>query len=872
MKNLFQLLLGLLFLSWSLSTVVLAQQASTGHTEKTSFMNPDQECTGTGELIYDDGTFENGYGWNAAVVTQGIITMLFTPDEYPWQFTTMCVALTQNQTNNLTFDIVMYDDDGAGGAPGTVLGEVTGLSATGIPGWPALGWYEFDMSSTAALVDGSCYIGIRWNSVATYPGTYIGADESTTTTMQPGYNWNDNAGTWSTNVSLWAGYRAMGIRTLGEPAIPCPVDPATDPNPADMATDVSVGIGSLSWTNGANTTANEVWFGEVGNMSMVYDGAPITTWSLGTLDYNTDYQWRIRCKNDSCGKNSTWTFTTEQDPNLLTLMMDDFESGLGNWTVNTTGGCPWAIFTDPAITGRYTLPPTAGGGILAADADNCGSSGGGSSGSVTFNNPIDATQYSSVAIEWDNDWQAISTSDFAYVDVSTDGGTTWQNVITFNDIDVRNTHEYYDISSLVAGQSFMLRFVSVQPAWDWWWAVDNVKVTGWGGETAFTENFDAFTAGQQVACQDSTNWTTWSQDPCNATEDAYVSDAYAFSGANSAVIVTNNDLVKPLGGQTTGTWYISMMVYIPTGKAGYFNTLGEFFGTPQAWAMEVYFDAGGAGRLLNGGTVNFTWAENTWQQVLLVVDLDADQAELFFGTTDPLLSVASWQWSQGGTIPLKIDANDFFGATPNDEMYFDNYYFGQTMPPIIPVELTSFSAKANNGNVVLNWATATETNNKGFEVQRSAGNEFVTIGFVNGNGTSTQTHEYSFVDNMVATGQYSYRLRQVDFDGTSAYSKVVEISVVAPMVYSLEQNYPNPFNPTTQINFSLASDSKVTLKIFDILGQEVATLLNGNLLAGPHMINFNATSLTSGVYLYRIDATGADGSNFTAVKKMLLTK
>ena len=186
--------------------------------------------------------------------------------------------------------------------------------------------------------------------------------------------------------------------------------------------------------------------------------------------------------------------------------------------------------------------------------------------------------------------------------------------------------------------------------------------------------------------------------------------------------------------------------------------------------------------------------------------------------------------------------------------------------------MSSFTANVSNGNVVLNWITATETNNKGFEVQRSSGSDYQTIAFIQGNGTSTQQHSYTYSDQNVTDGSYSYRLRQVDFDGSSAYSQVVEVNVTAPKVYSLAQNYPNPFNPTTQINFSLATDSKVTLKVFDILGQEIATLLNGNLLAGPHFVNFDASKLTSGVYLYRMDATGADGSNFTAIKKMLLTK
>ncbi|MCS7054299.1 MAG: T9SS type A sorting domain-containing protein [Ignavibacterium sp.] len=190
----------------------------------------------------------------------------------------------------------------------------------------------------------------------------------------------------------------------------------------------------------------------------------------------------------------------------------------------------------------------------------------------------------------------------------------------------------------------------------------------------------------------------------------------------------------------------------------------------------------------------------------------------------------------------------------------------------IPVELTSFTAAANGNNVVLNWATATEKNNEGFEIQRNNGNGFVTIGFVKGNGTTTQPQNYSFVDKNVRPGTYSYRLKQIDFGGTSDYSKVVSVEVLNPNEFSLEQNYPNPFNPSTKINFSLAVDSKVSLKVFNVLGQEVTTLLNGNLAAGYHEINFKADGLNSGIYFYKLEATGIDGKSFSSVKKMILNK
>ncbi len=191
---------------------------------------------------------------------------------------------------------------------------------------------------------------------------------------------------------------------------------------------------------------------------------------------------------------------------------------------------------------------------------------------------------------------------------------------------------------------------------------------------------------------------------------------------------------------------------------------------------------------------------------------------------------------------------------------------------VIPVEFTAFNANVSDNNVVLDWVTATETNNSGFEVQRNSGSGYEVLGFVQGNGTSTEKHSYSFVDNSVKSGTYSYRLRQIDFDGTTDFSKVVEVTVGTPSVFGLTQNYPNPFNPSTVINYSLAVDSKVTLKVFDVLGQEVATLLNGNISAGIHNVTFDASKLNSGVYLYKIEANGTDGNSFTSVKKMILTK
>ncbi len=403
-----------------------------------------------------------------------------------------------------------------------------------------------------------------------------------------------------------------------------------------------------------------------------------------------------------------------------------------------------------------------------------------------------------------------------------------------------------------------------------------------GGGNTFFENWDDFIAGQQAACQDpwptGGNWTTWSNDPCNATEDPLISSNYSFSPSNSVVIVQNNDFIKPLDDKTTGKWFISMLYYIPTGKSGYFNTLNQW--TPPStfvWGMDCYFDVGGTGRVdtTGGGgatfIVPFTWAQNAWNQVVVIVDLDATppKAEFWIGT-DPsnFHMVTSWGWTQNGTKPTQLAANDFFGAAATDEMYMDNYSFGDVMPPIIPVELTSFIANAINGNVELKWQTATEVNNQGFEIERrTETSEFRTIGFVEGNGTTTEPRSYSYLDKTVEQGVTYYRLKQIDFDGTYAYSDVVEVNATGPLSFDLSQNYPNPFNPSTIIKYSIPESGNVKLSVYNLVGEEVAVLVNGFSQVGTFDVTFNASNLPSGVYLYKLQS-----ANSIQTRKMMLLK
>jgi len=230
----------------------------------------------------------------------------------------------------------------------------------------------------------------------------------------------------------------------------------------------------------------------------------------------------------------------------------------------------------------------------------------------------------------------------------------------------------------------------------------------------------------------------------------------------------------------------------------------------------------------------------------------------------------------------RIEARDMAGnllphpATDTDGLWGDvntvNPTGGATalrLPPELvplPVELTSFTASTNGNTVTLSWTTATELNNRGFEVERKTSTEWKNIGFIEGNGTTTGQKAYSFRDEIVTGGKIEYRLKQIDFDGSFSYSNTVEVEL-NPTVFALEQNFPNPFNPSTVVRFALPTAGNVTLNVYNTLGEKVAELVNGLMPAGNHTVQFDASYLNSGLYIYEIKA-----GSFTASRKMLLIK
>ncbi len=184
------------------------------------------------------------------------------------------------------------------------------------------------------------------------------------------------------------------------------------------------------------------------------------------------------------------------------------------------------------------------------------------------------------------------------------------------------------------------------------------------------------------------------------------------------------------------------------------------------------------------------------------------------------------------------------------------------------MELVSFSGTRGGSNVKLEWSTATEINNFGYVIEKSNGKEaWHSLGFIKGNGTSTSRKVYSFTDNTPRNGINYYQLKQTDVNGTFNYSNIIEVNFNGIIKFNLLQNFPNPFNPSTVIRFEIPTASHVNIKVYNIIGKEVAELLNDKLEGGNHEIVFNANNLPSGLYIYKIAA-----GNFISSKKMMLVK
>ena len=193
----------------------------------------------------------------------------------------------------------------------------------------------------------------------------------------------------------------------------------------------------------------------------------------------------------------------------------------------------------------------------------------------------------------------------------------------------------------------------------------------------------------------------------------------------------------------------------------------------------------------------------------------------------------------------------------------------------LPVEMASFTSNVTNRDVNLFWTTSSEENNSGFEIERStalAGDEWINVGFVPGNGTTTGATDYTFTDRNLNSGKYNFRLKQIDFNGNFQYFSLSnQIEVGIPTQFNLSQNYPNPFNPSTKIGFELPKDGIVNLYVYDNTGKLISTIAKGYRTAGFYTEEFIASNIASGIYYYKLEYS-VNGQNFNKILKMSLIK
>jgi hypothetical protein len=315
----------------------------------------------------------------------------------------------------------------------------------------------------------------------------------------------------------------------------------------------------------------------------------------------------------------------------------------------------------------------------------------------------------------------------------------------------------------------------------------------------------------------------------------------------------------------TGPALMWFVVYQGSTQQGIYNLVNSISHSGQGPGIGWY----------SSGAVDFDFVSGMYYAIYTQWDVTAN-----YWTQNPvpppypipcsfgqLQSGVGWNWA-----PIYGDPPP---TTQNvAETFVDPVAYYQTIvtDDIIPVELLSFTYQVDQNNTVLHWVTATETNNQGFEIEKMIADEFVSIAFIEGNGTTTENHRYTYTDRNLAPGIYTYRLKQVDFNGTHYYYDPLFVEIEAPVDFALNQNYPNPFNPTTKIEYSLSVDSRVSLTVYNLLGEAVVNLVNTNVAAGNQEITFDASGLNSGVYFYKLDAIGSDGTSFSSVKKMMLTK
>jgi photosystem II stability/assembly factor-like uncharacterized protein len=456
---------------------------------------------------------------------------------------------------------------------------------------------------------------------------------------------------------------------------------------------------------------------------------------------------------------------------------------------------------------------------------------------------------------------AIAVGHYGTILKSTDGGITWQD----KSITLASNPAIYDVEMLSASYGLAV---------DW---NGNIHITNDGGDTWNSySGFTFYSLNRLDFVDNNIGYAAGSFGKLGKTTDAGLTWTPLNAGNTESYF--GIDFINSQTGYMCGS---SGLIYKTTDAGNSWTSYNTNF---PYYLRDISFSDSLNGVVVGDFSVIYKTSNggSTWDSVYSVP---------FGATLQSLKRISSnviYACGDSGKVLYSLDRGNSWNKQQSNT---DNFLFGfaqidttlyivgeagtiiKFSNSIIPVELSSFSANVDNENdVTLNWCTATETNNHAFQIERrktqkEKSTDWNKIGLINGYGTTTEPQTYSFVDKNLEAGHYQYRLKQIDFDGTNKYSNIVEVEIGTPIKFSLEQNFPNPFNPTTKISWQSPIEGNQTLKVYDVLGNEVATLVNEYRQAGEYDIDFNASQLASGVYFYKLQV-----SNFISTKKMTLIK
>ena len=550
-----------------------------------------------------------------------------------------------------------------------------------------------------------------------------------------------------------------------------------------------------------------------------------------------------------------------------TLFSDSFESGTTQWVL--TGA--WGLTTSQSVSPTHSLTESPSG-IYPPNLNI----------TATMATGMDLSTYLGAEVSFWAKYDIEQGFDYMYLQVSTNG-TTWITLEAFNAEGVPWTQYTYDLGGFVGNSNVKIRFrffsdggYEVDGMY-----IDDFIVTGstvdlspplivHNGPEFYEGVIGDFTATTNISdisgIQSATlNYTVDGNTPVAVAPTSVVGDVYTFTIPSTVPGSWIEYYIESTDNQSNTTVDPPVYSYISGTYIKYDDPAVDFvtnFGplTGQfGAAVRMTVPSGNPGNLVTALIRNYTdvnrpnsqmefhvWADNFGIPGADLINPFLVTPEATTTNTSPMtridlrpyftqLSGLSGNFWIGFMVPqdtvwitikqpgsaLRSFYND--GITwviyTNTDFHF-RCILGDARN--VPVELSAFSANVSNGNVVLNWTTETELNNQGFEVERrTTEGQFVTIGSVQGNGTTTERKQYSYTDAGVETGNYYYRLKQIDFGGAYEYSDEIFVDVTAPLEFALDQNYPNPFNPTTTINFSLAEPTFVRLAIYNLLGEEV---------------------------------------------------